>query len=127
MISVICIVKNERGIEETLASLAAQTSARPFEIIVVDASDTVPLADIAQRFPQVRWLSYKHPHNKSFTIPEQRNVGVHAAKGTIIAFIDAGCQVAPDWLQKLTSPIAAGRELFCAGSIVANDPNSGGR
>lgn len=121
MISVICVVKNERGIEETLTSLAVQTIAKPYEVIVVDASDTVPLTDIAKRFPHVRWLPYKHPHGKGFTIPEQRNVGLHAAKGDIIAFVDAGCNVAPDWLQKLTGPIAGGRESFCAGSIVAND------
>lgn len=122
MISVICIVKNERGVAETLTSLSTQTYAGEFEIIVVDASDRVPLHDIAARFAHVRWLPYRHPQGKAFTIPEQRNAGLAAAQGEVIVFIDAGCNTAPDWLQNLTAPILSGEYSFCAGSIVANDP-----
>ncbi len=41
----------------------------------------------------------------TISIPHQRNVGVVAAGGEIVVFIDAGCQPEPGWLARLVAPL----------------------
>ena len=62
-------------------------------MIVVDNGSTDATPDIAAGYP-VTLLS-----NKEKTVSGLRNLGATHAKGSILAFVDADCTVAPDWLE----------------------------
>ena len=84
-----------------LEHLAVQT-ARPAEIIVVDASpnaDTYHL--VHDEFPSVRYL--KNPLGPG-TTGASRNLGLAASSGDVIAFVDDDAYAAPEWLEKLLEP-----------------------
>lgn len=100
MISIVIIVKNDRGIENTLNKLRVIPQPIECEIIVVDASNG-RIDDIKVKFPEVRWLYYPTQDIDKTTIPEQRNLGVKESKGNIIVFIDANCIPNKNWLIEL--------------------------
>lgn len=114
MISVIAIVKNDRGIEKTLSELIKIPKPEKTEIIVVDASGD-NLNDIRKRFNKVRWISYHNHTQKKYTIPEQRNAGIYEARGNIIVFIDASCVPEKNWLTELVKPINKENEKIVMG------------
>jgi GT2 family glycosyltransferase len=117
-ISIIIIVKGDKGIRKTLASLQALTDSYKNEIIVVDGSEG-KLADIQKQFPHVVWVPFKNKTNKKITIPEQRNVGVRTSKGDVIVFIDANCEAQPNWLEELVKPIINEGESVVCGEVLS--------
>jgi GT2 family glycosyltransferase len=121
MISVVVISKDERALDETLREVTAQAAAHPdpVEVVVVDSSEG-RLDDIRDRHPGVRGDPFERPRGVRVSIPHQRNAGVAAARGTTIAFTDAGCRPDPGWLAALTAPIGRGEEVT-AGAIFGWD------
>lgn len=120
LISVIIINKHDRDVDTTLRLLQNQEIDQSFEIIVVDASKGA-LDDVYAQYSQVRCIPFTTTSTKHVTIPEQRNVGVAAAKGEIIVFIDASCEPGADWLQTLVGPILVDGEMITAGGTLSSD------
>jgi len=118
LISIIIINKNELGVEGTLELLTKQEAPLPFEIIVVDASNGA-LNKIYARFPNVICIPFVSKSTKKITIPEQRNVGIKAAHGDIVVFIDACCDPTKKWLASLTAQIIEGNEKLVAGGTLS--------
>ena len=107
MISVVIISKDEAELDETLGDVEVEVSslAESAEIVVVDASSG-RLDYIRQRHEAaVRWLDFRQPPGVRVSIPHQRNVGVRAAGGDIIVFIDAACRPREKWLARLIAPL----------------------
>lgn len=123
-ISIIIIVKNERGIADTLAHLATQEKPVPTEILVIDASHPDALKDIKEAYPEVKWHQFVPKIANKSSIPEQRNYGIQQASGDIIVFIDASCIPVNGWLTKLTAPILSGEENITAGQFDSVDTSS---
>lgn len=118
MISIIIIVKNDRGINNTLENLDKLTSTYDKEIIVVDASGG-KLNDIKSKYKYVKWINYNNIGNKKITIPEQRNEGLRHASGDIMTFIDANCIPQSDWLDELIKPILEEHESIVSGATLS--------
>ena len=123
-ISVIVIVKNDPGIENTLAGLERQAKPAPTEIIVVDATHNASLEYIRSKYHNVSWYQFTPLVKNKSSIPEQRNFGIREAKGDVIVFIDANCVPSDNWLSLLTEPILSGRETMVAGSVRAVNPKT---
>jgi len=101
-------------ISACLAALHQQDFSLPFEIIVVDSSsDETP--DIVRRmFPDVQLI-----HLDRQTDPAQaRNIGAEHARGEVLAFIDADCVAAPNWLRLLHTTLEQGYDGV--GGAIAN-------
>ncbi len=114
MISVIVISKDELMLRDTLSDLTDSVTTTAAELVVVDASSG-RLDAVRRDFPSVRWIDYE-PKSPGVTIPHQRNAGLRAtASADIVVFTDAGCRLNPGWLERLTTPIAEGREEVTAG------------
>lgn len=91
-----------RDLRECLLSLAAQATARPLEIVVVDnhpASGLTP--PVAAEFPGVALVSEAR-QGRAYA----SNKGFAVARGEIIVSIDDDIIAPPDWLEKLLAPFA---------------------
>ena len=82
-----------RAATEELQSHAARG---PFEIIVVDNASTDRTADVAAGFPGVRVV---HEPRKGLT--SARQCGLKAARGNIVAYVDADTRMPPGWLGRV--------------------------
>lgn len=127
MISIVVISKDEEGLDDTLAAVTAQARVcdESVEIVVVDASggrlDHIRLRHRAG----VRWIQFDQSPGVAISIPHQRNVGVRAARGEIIVFIDATCQPEPEWLARLVEPLHQDENI--TSGLVLSLPGQAGR
>lgn len=122
MISIVIPVKNDRAIDACIETLLPlNTKKQPIEIVVVDASTDGALDDIKQKYKSVTWLYYSNPH-KSYTVAEQRNLGVTSARGEWIIFLDADCVPETDWLPNLLAPALNDGELYVTGKVKSTTP-----
>lgn len=101
-VSVIIPVYNgERFLSEALESVAWQTLP-PLEMIVVDDGSTDCSAQVARCFPGVTYIRQENQG-----VSAARNVGVGAAHGSLIAFLDHDDIWAPDKLGVQVAALAA--------------------
>jgi glycosyltransferase involved in cell wall biosynthesis len=98
-ISVVIPTFNEESlIEKCLESLQKQTE-KPFEIIVVDNNSTDKTATIAKK------MGARVIAEKTQGISFARNAGFNAAKGEIIARLDADTTALPNWIERIKKDI----------------------
>ena len=102
-------------IGDTLASLERQTYAGTFEVIVVGQDRH----GLVQERPGLRHIVTPEPASPA----KARNIGIRAAAGDILAFIDADCVAAPDWLACLTAPYAFETVSVVGGSVEFPEEN----
>lgn len=102
---VIAVYNDWMLLQGCLQSLAAQTNAPSFEVIVVDDGSKEPAPDFIQLWTQSLPLTIvKESHGG---IPAARNRGVLASKGSVLVFVDADSRLQPDCLANLASSIAS--------------------
>ncbi len=102
MISVIIPAYNAADtLPACLAALRAQSlPPNAYEILVIDDGSTDATVALAQvHAPAVRVLTAAHAGPAA-----ARNAGAQAAVGDLLAFTDADCEPAPDWLEALARP-----------------------
>jgi len=116
---VIASYNSGKTIKKTLQSLEKQTMQEHFEVIVVDSSANDTAEGIEKHFPNVRVF-----HFSERKLPgDARNFGISKAKGNIIATLDADCEAASDWVEKI---IAAHKSPWPAiGGAIANGTRGG--
>lgn len=111
----------EKWIAETLNSVQNQTWAR-LEVIVVDDGSTDRTASIVQNsFPEVRYL-----HQPNAGQGAARNLGVRAAKGEFIAFLDSDDLWLPEKIESQLRLIAHSPNVslvFCDYESFGETPN----
>lgn len=103
-----------------LASLAGQRGAPPFEVIVVDNGSS-QLPDFVEA-AGARLLRETTPGPGP-----ARNLGAAQAKAAILAFIDADCTAAPNWLAALVAMFDARPEVDVLGGDIRIRPQQGDR
>lgn len=90
-----------RTIAACLDALVGQSTAIPFEVIVADSSDdeTPALVEtyVRRHAPRIRSV---RSEARLFPGPA-RNLGIRHARADILAFTDADCVVAPDWVEQV--------------------------
>lgn len=102
VVSVIVPMRNEAAhIGEQLAALADQDPGEPWELVVVDNGSTDGSAGIVEamrpRLPSLRLVSAPDARNGA----EARNIGVSAARGSLLLHTDADDVVGPRWARAL--------------------------
>ncbi len=102
-ISVIIPAYNEeKYIGETLKSIISSAPENLLEIIVVNNASTDNTAGVAGQFSQVKLVNEYHKG-----VTRARQAGFLAARGDILAFIDADTHVSQEWFGVLNSQFAA--------------------
>jgi glycosyltransferase involved in cell wall biosynthesis len=107
MLTYSVIVPAYRAVEmlpRCLAALIDQSVSRDdYEIIVVDDGSPDPTAAVAEKILEgTNGRVIRAPHGGP---AHARNVGAQAARGEILAFTDADCEPAHDWLKRLTAAL----------------------
>ncbi|MFN6951876.1 MAG: glycosyltransferase family 2 protein [Albidovulum sp.] len=105
-----------RRLARCLEALAAQ-DCRGFEILVVDNGSTEPLDVVKADNPHVRFVTEP---GKGAALA--RNRGVIESEAAVLAFLDADCVPAPDWLAAVRQ--AAGTGDIIGGAIDVFDETS---
>jgi len=104
-VSVICTVLNEgASIRRLMESLCAQTR-QPDEVVIVDGGSHDNTVAILQEYAGRLPLSVTVAPGAN--ISRGRNVAIAAATGDVIASVDAGVWLEPQWLEKLAEPLMA--------------------
>ncbi len=109
-VSIIVIFHNEeRFIEQALASVLAQTHA-DWELLLVDDGSTDASATVAARWvdhrpERIRYLT--HPGRQNRGMSASRNLGIAAASGTWVSFLDADDVWLPDKLERQLALLTA--------------------
>jgi cellulose synthase/poly-beta-1,6-N-acetylglucosamine synthase-like glycosyltransferase len=103
-VSVIIPVKNGEGkLEHCLRALQQQTyPAESFEVIVADGASRDRTVEIA------RAAGARVVENPRQNTPAGRNVGIAAARGSLVAFLDDDCVPALDWLSRGVAALQTG-------------------
>ncbi|NOV99429.1 glycosyltransferase [Isoptericola chiayiensis] len=102
-------------VRECLRHLSALRTP-PTEALVVDASPDDRTRAVVGEWPGVTYL--RNDLGAS-TTPESRNIGLQAATGDVVAFVDDDAYVDPDWLDELIS-CYADPEVFGVGGRIVN-------
>jgi GT2 family glycosyltransferase len=110
---VVCSFNGARWIGECLAALGA-LEYPDYEVIVVDDGSTDATAAIAAGFEHVRVIS-----TDNGGLSRARNVGLEAAGGEIVAYLDDDARPEPSWLTHLARPLVSGQHIAVGGPNVA--------
>lgn len=110
--SIIIPVYNDwKPLEECLQSLARQSNAPGFEVILVNDGSTETAPEYIRSAGQGHPLTVIEQAHAG--IPAARNRGIRAAKGEVLLFVDADCRLLADCLAVLSSVIASAPQHDC--------------
>ncbi len=96
---VVCSYNGGRTLPQCLQSLM-RLEYPDYEIILIDDGSTDNTAEIAARFPDVRTIRQSNQG-----LSAARNVGLHAARGSIVAYVDSDAYADPHWLAHLVAQL----------------------
>jgi hypothetical protein len=99
----------------TLESIHDQTAAVDGEVIVVDATGSDCPAEVAERFPRVRWVS-----KAGASIFALRAVALREARGDVIAETEDHVRVDPDWCERILAAHDAHPDVPLIGGVIDN-------
>jgi cellulose synthase/poly-beta-1,6-N-acetylglucosamine synthase-like glycosyltransferase len=100
--------QSARDVRSALHALESQETAVPYEIIVVDSSTDGTDLIIKCEFPLVRLIHFSERRQ----VGTARNIGIEAARGDVILFVDADTIPCPTWIDQMYRAI---RELGADG------------
>ncbi len=104
-----------REVRELLANLAAQTLA-PIEVVLVDgagADDERTREAVEELAPDLPWPCRYLRHGGGTAI--QRNAGIDAASGELVALVDDDIRLEPDFLEQMAMAFDDDRERRIGG------------
>ena len=99
---IVCSYNGAKTLAACLESLS-KLNYPDYEVILVDDGSTDNTRDIAEKFPNARYI-YQQNHGLSHA----RNTGAAAAKGEVFAYTDSDCMADVDWLYYLIGTLVSG-------------------
>lgn len=105
---VIPAYNEERYLPACLDAIMRNAAGLAIEIIVVDNNSTDATAQIAKAYPGV---TYVFEPEKGIT--RARQCGFLAARGELIAYVDADTRPPPGWIEQIWEAFAADERLAC--------------
>jgi GT2 family glycosyltransferase len=114
----ICTFNRADLLRETLQSLRAVASLRPWSVVVVDNNSTdrtrAVVQDIAATFPVRLEYVFEARQGKSYAL----NTGLEHSDGDVILFTDDDVRVCPRWLDAGCEPLEREEDLDYTGGPV---------
>ncbi len=107
VVSVVVPIYNDANRVERLVESLSRQKFEGYELIMVDDCSSDGTWQKLEHLADSRPISlFRAPTNRGSGFC--RNLGVQAARGSIIAFTDSDCVPDPSWLAELTGPVARG-------------------
>ena len=103
-VSLIVTTLNEATTIESFLHSVASQSVLPTEFVICDGGSADATVEIISRFDHAE-LKPKILRRDGATISAGRNHAIENSAMEIIAVTDAGCELYPDWLEKITAPL----------------------
>jgi O-antigen biosynthesis protein len=110
---VVCSFNGERWMAGCLEALSRLDYPR-YEVIVVDDGSTDGTAAAAAKFDFVRLIS-----TDNGGLSRARNVGLEAARGAVVAYLDDDARPEPSWLSHLVRALMDGPHVAVGGPNIA--------
>lgn len=110
--------QSARSVRPVLRALQAQETSSSYEVIVVDSSTDGADRIIATEFPRVRLLHFPDRRQAGTA----RNIGVDAARGDVILFLDADTIPCTTWIDQMQAAIRKGGADGVGGAIRNGTP-----
>lgn len=99
---IVCSFNGAKTLAACLDSLG-KLSYPNYEVLLVDDGSSDSTAEIAARYPQVRYI-----HQQNHGLSHARNTGAASARGEVFAYTDSDCMVDSDWLFYLIGTLLSG-------------------
>jgi len=93
---IVCTYNRAKYLEKCLESLHQQTY-KNYEIIIVNGPSTDETSKVIEKFPNLKIINQEQLDGLS----NARNLGIKAAKGDIIGFIDDDAITNQDWIERI--------------------------
>ena len=103
--------QSSEHIRAALHALETQQTSVRFEIIVVDSSADGTESIVEREFPRVRLLHFVERRSAGAA----RNIGIAAAKGEAILFIDSDTIPCPTWIEQMWNVLSNDADGVCGG------------
>jgi glycosyltransferase involved in cell wall biosynthesis len=101
-------------VDQTIESVLNQEIDLPFEVIVVGMDQF----NLVEQFEDVHFIQTSTPVGAA----EARNIGITAARGEWLLFIDSDCIAQAGWIEQLTSAFNEGYRVVGGGVITPQEP-----
>ncbi|HJT82758.1 MAG TPA: glycosyltransferase [Chthoniobacterales bacterium] len=98
---IVCSYNGAKTLAACLDSLG-KIDYPDYEVILVDDGSTDNTAEIAAKYPEVRYI-----HQTNHGLSHARNTGAHAARGEVLAYTDSDCMADRDWLYYLVGTLVS--------------------
>jgi len=110
---IVCSYNGAKTLAACLDSLG-RIDYPAYEVLLVDDGSTDNTAEIAARFPAVRYL-----RQTNHGLSHARNTGAAAARGEVFAYTDSDCMADKDWLRYLIGTLLSGKYAGVGGPNVS--------
>jgi GT2 family glycosyltransferase len=111
--------RSGRSLFRCLESVYAQNTDLRFEVVVVDSSPESIGPPLQKAFPRARFI----PLARRTLSGRARSIGAERARGRIVFFTDADCEVDAGWMKRLLEGHRSGYAIV-GGSIENGTPHS---
>jgi len=101
-------------VDQTIESVLGQKTDLPLEVIVVGMDKY----NLVEKYDQVRFIQTPQPVGAA----EARNIGIRAAQGEWLLFIDSDCIAQAGWIETMAQAFADGWQAVGGGVITPQEP-----
>ncbi len=115
---VVCTLNRARQISAVLDCLLAQETDSAYEIVVVDNNSIDGTRSIVQQYTEATSGKVRYVFEGQRGVSYGRNAGIKAAHGEIIAFVDDGVIVKPNWLEAIERTYRSHPDAWCVGGRI---------
>jgi glycosyltransferase involved in cell wall biosynthesis len=121
LVSVVLPTVRPGPVSAAIEAIRAQTDPH-WELIVVYQGDDPDLAMVIEQFAEVD-PRIRAVHSSPANLSHARNVGIAAARGSILAFTDDDCEVSRDWVEVIRREMGKHPRVGIVGGEVVAEPN----
>jgi GT2 family glycosyltransferase len=101
-------------VDKTIESVLAQETDLPYEVIVVGMDKW----ELVERYPEIQFIKTPKPVGAA----EARNIGIQAAQGEWLFFIDSDCIADEGWIEHLANAFMEGWSVVGGGVKTPEEP-----